>query len=154
MPFYKRNGQTKGTGCDMKKRLLHCCLALVLLAPSVSLPARSVKASTPAKSSSDKKPTAKPAVNHAVASRFDLAQHSVAETVVAQNTVRAPKDPISSRSMAALDARYGVGQIGNIEGPSVSYQRSSRSPVFEAGALGGGMESAPFLAHVAMNWQF
>ncbi len=39
-------------------------------------------------------------------------------------------------------------------GPEWSYQPDLRGPRLEFGAFGGGNENAPFLAHVAIDWQF
>jgi len=50
--------------------------------------------------------------------------------------------------------RFGDGEVQYIEGPSWDYHTSRRGPMFEVGALGGGMENAPYLAHVAMDWRF
>ena len=41
-----------------------------------------------------------------------------------------------------------------ITGPVASYHAARGGPVFEVGALGGGMDSAPFLAHIALDWIF
>ncbi len=138
----------------MNTRYSQYCLAVALLAAPIAVSARSVQIALPADGGSSSV-AAKPAVFTSTASsRFDLGQRTVAAPILARDTVQTRKAPISDRSMAAQGARYGDGEIEYIEGPSVSYQRSRRGPVFEAGALGGGMESAPFLAHVGVNWQF
>ena len=38
--------------------------------------------------------------------------------------------------------------------PALAYHAPHGGPMVEIGALGGGMEAAPFLAHVAMDWVF
>jgi hypothetical protein len=58
------------------------------------------------------------------------------------------------RHLEAEGAKFGDGQMTYIEGPSLSYRTARRGPVLELGALGGGMESAPFLAHLGMDWRF
>ena len=40
------------------------------------------------------------------------------------------------------------------DGPVLSAQRGARGAQFELGALGGGHDWAPSLAHVAVDWQF
>ena len=62
--------------------------------------------------------------------------------------------PESRQSRAATGARFGDGEIQYVEGPAWNYRTSWRGPLFEVAALGGGIETAPYLAHVAMNWQF
>ena len=75
------------------------------------------------------------------------------ELVVAgpSRTTFAP-EPRSSRDAQA--ARFADGVVQYIEGPAWDYRMSRHGPLFEVGALGGGMENAPYLAHVAMNWRF
>lgn len=47
------------------------------------------------------------------------------------------------------------GGLPSIEGPAWNYQTGKRGPKFEVAALGGGgIENAPFLAHVGMHWRF
>lgn len=47
------------------------------------------------------------------------------------------------------------GGLPSIEGPAWNYQTGKRGPKFEIAALGGGgIENAPFLAHVGMHWRF
>ncbi len=41
-----------------------------------------------------------------------------------------------------------------IPGPDLSYRAGQRGPLVEIGALGGGMDSAPGLAHVGVDWIF
>jgi hypothetical protein len=138
----------------MITRYSQYCLALALLAAPAAVLARSNQVG----STSDSVPTREVAKSEAFSqapsqeTRYDMRQR--AAPVLAIDTTRERQAPIPDRRMALQAARYGDGEIEYIEGPSVSYQRSSNGPVFEAGALGGGMESAPFLAHVAMNWQF
>ena len=66
----------------------------------------------------------------------------------------------SSRALARDQANQLPGQRGaqfsNITvGPSWTYQTSRSGPLFEMGALGGGVvEDRPRLAHVAFAWQF
>ncbi len=47
-----------------------------------------------------------------------------------------------------------TGEVQYIEGPAWSVQPVCRGPKLEVGALGGGMESAPYLAHVGVDWHF
>ncbi len=42
----------------------------------------------------------------------------------------------------------------NIPGPDLSYRAGQRGPLMEIAALGGGMDSAPGLAHVGVDWIF
>ncbi len=66
----------------------------------------------------------------------------------------------SSRAIARDHAIRSPGKQGAqfsnvIVGPSWSYQTSQTGPLFEMGALGGGVvEDRPRLAHVAFAWQF
>ena len=41
-----------------------------------------------------------------------------------------------------------------IPGPSLSIHAPRGGPMMEVGALGGGMENTPFLAHVSVDWIF
>lgn len=41
-----------------------------------------------------------------------------------------------------------------IPGPDLSYRAGARGPLVEIAALGGGMDSAPALAHVGLDWIF
>ncbi len=41
-----------------------------------------------------------------------------------------------------------------IPGPDLSYRAGQRGPLMEIAALGGGMDSAPGLAHVGVDWIF
>ena len=90
-----------------------------------------------------------PAVNPVAQGRFDLSSGTAAAAPV----TRSQTPPRAQRDRAA---QFGDGETAYIEGPSWTYQTSRRGPVFEMGALGGGgvTVDAPFLAHVAMAWQF
>lgn len=76
----------------------------------------------------------------------------------------APIITFELRQRASVSQRRGVREAGSvwfadeevryIEGPSWDYRTSRRGPMFEVAALGGGLEDAPYLAHVAMNWRF
>jgi len=46
------------------------------------------------------------------------------------------------------------GPMQYIDGPAWIYHPARNGPSFEVAALGGGMYSAPFLAHVGMDWHF
>jgi hypothetical protein len=86
--------------------------------------------------------------------RFDLHPGSGPEEIVVTGNRQRAFAPESRRNLAATGARYGDGEIQYIGGPVWDYRTSRRGPLIEVAALGGGMESAPYLAHVAVNWQF
>ena len=88
------------------------------------------------------------ATKHLAHSRLDLTDGTIAVAPVVKSRTPAP-------ARRPRSGQFGNGKTATIEGPSWSYQTSRRGPTFEMGALGGGaMENAPFLAHVAMAWQF
>ncbi len=95
-------------------------------------------------------PAATPATRLAE-TRFDLTTGAIPQAAAMQ---------ASSRALAREGARQASGKKGaefsNITvGPSWSYQTSRSGPLFEMGALGGGVvEDRPRLAHVAVAWQF
>jgi hypothetical protein len=154
--FLKCTLEVQIGGC-MKARYSQLCLALAVLTAPVAVSARSVQIAMPADSGSDERAAAKPAAFRQATlyqAGYNLAQRRPAAAALTPGSTHTRQAPISDRSLAVQGARYGDGEMEYIEGPSVSYQRSRKGPVFEAGALGGGMESAPFLAHVGVNWQF
>ena len=119
------------------------CAALALIGLSVP-----VLAAGPANSVRSSASKAIPATNRAAHSHFELTAGTAAAAPVVRS--RTP-----ARAQRARTAQFGNGDTAAIEGPSWSYQTSRRGPVFEMGALGGGaMQDAPFLAHVALAWQF
>ena len=85
------------------------------------------------------------------ATRFDLTTGAIPQAAAVQ---------ASSRAFAREGTGQPLGKKGtefsNITvGPSWSYQTSRSGPLFEMGALGGGVvEDRPRLAHVAVAWQF
>ena len=86
--------------------------------------------------------------------RFNLAPGSMSDEIVVTGRGQRKFSPGSRGNLEAEVARFGDGEIQYIEGPAWDYQTSRRGPKFEVAALGGGMENAPYLAHVAMNWRF
>ena len=86
--------------------------------------------------------------------RFDLAPGAIADEIVVTGQGQRKFAPESRSRRQADGARFGDGEMQYIEGPAWEYHTSRRGPMFEVAALGGGMESAPYLAHVAMNWRF
>ena len=86
--------------------------------------------------------------------RFDLAPRFKAVDLEANGLSQAKFSPDSRANRLAEGARFGDGEIQYFEGPSWDYRTSRRGPMFEVAALGGGIEDAPYLAHVAMNWRF
>ncbi len=87
-------------------------------------------------------------------SRYDMAPGSGTDLTVASEPGQRKFAPESRGAREADGTRFGDGMVQYIEGPSWDYRTSRRGPMFEVGALGGGMENAPYLAHVAMNWHF
>ena len=86
--------------------------------------------------------------------RFDLAPGSGADEIVVTGLLARRFAPESRGKREAEGARFGDGEMQYFEGPAWDYRTSRRGPLFEVAALGGGMENAPYLAHVAMNWRF
>ena len=89
-----------------------------------------------------------------VQSQYDMALGSRTDVIVALEAGQRKFAPESRGAREADGTRFGDGMVQYIEGPSWDYRTSRRGPMFEFGALGGGMENAPYLAHVAMNWRF
>ena len=87
-------------------------------------------------------------------SRFDLAPGVIADGIVVTGQDQRKFAPESRSRREADGARFGDGEMQYIEGPAWDYRTSRRGPMFEVAALGGGMENAPYFAHVAMNWRF
>lgn len=87
-------------------------------------------------------------------SRYDMAPGSGTDPFVGTEPGQRKFTPGSRGAREADGARFGDGEVQYFEGPSWDYRTSRRGPMFEVGALGGGMENAPYLAHVAMNWRF
>ena len=87
-------------------------------------------------------------------SRFALAPGTGSVPgVTSELTLR--KSARELRGVRQADAvRFADPVVHYVEGPSWDYRTSLRGPMFEVAALGGGMENAPYLAHVAMNWRF
>jgi hypothetical protein len=85
---------------------------------------------------------------------FDLAPGILSEEIVVSGLRVRKFSPESRGLREAEGARFGDGTIQYFEGPAWDYQTSTRGPTFEVAALGGGMEDAPYFAHVAMNWRF
>jgi hypothetical protein len=54
----------------------------------------------------------------------------------------------------AAVAMAAANRKTNIPGPDLSYRAGQRGPLMEIAALGGGMDSAPGLAHVGVDWIF
>jgi len=86
--------------------------------------------------------------------RYSLVPGSSADQIAASELGQRKFAPVSRGAREADGTRFGDGAVQYIEGPSWDYRTSRRGPMFEVGALGGGMESAPYLAHVAMDWRF
>jgi len=86
--------------------------------------------------------------------RYNLVPGPGTDQIVAAELSQRKFPPESRSAREADGARFGDGEVQYIEGPSWDYRMSRRGPMFEVGALGGGMESAPYLAHVAMDWRF
>ena len=87
-------------------------------------------------------------------SRYDMAISSSPDVAAATELSLRKFAPESRGARETEGARFGDGEVQYIEGPAWDYRTSRRGPLFELGALGGGMENAPYLAHVAMNWRF
>jgi hypothetical protein len=86
-------------------------------------------------------------------SSFRLAPGEGSGEIVVTGAYTHPFAPGSRRGMDGEAARLGAAGMQYVD-PALYIQPSMRGPRFELAALGGGMESAPFLAHVALNWQF
>jgi hypothetical protein len=86
--------------------------------------------------------------------RYNLTPGPVADQIAASQPGQHKFAPVSRGTREAEGTRFGDGEVQYIEGPSWDYRTSRRGPMFEVGALGGGMENAPYLAHVAMDWRF
>ncbi|MEO6717141.1 MAG: hypothetical protein ABIM50_07820 [Novosphingobium sp.] len=87
-------------------------------------------------------------------SRVALTPHDGFAPVVTSELRQRPSAGQTRGAPDALVARFAPDGVQYIEGPSWDYQLSRHGPMFEVGALGGGMENAPYLAHVAMDWRF
>ena len=87
-------------------------------------------------------------------SRFALAPGIGSDAIMASELRQRKFAPESRDVREAEGVQFADGVVHYIEGPSWDYHTSRRGPMFEVAALGGGMENAPYLAHVAMNWRF
>lgn len=88
-------------------------------------------------------------------SRFDLAASTAPGGMATPAWRVREKSPFSLRGLTATGVQFGTGLPETVSGPSWSYRSSRRGPVVELGALGGGtIEDVPFLAHLALAWQF
>jgi len=89
----------------------------------------------------------------------DKSEFVLAASKPASMSLAATPDHQSSVAMPRRPAPAGMqgnvtGEMQYVEGPSWTFQQGSRGPKFEVAALGGGMVSAPFLAHVGVDWRF
>jgi hypothetical protein len=87
-------------------------------------------------------------------SRFDLPAQAPAVDV--RSLLRPALVSTGAYPVVPLPAgvRDPDGPVQYIDGPAWIYQTGRSGPSFEVAALGGGMASAPFLAHVGVNWHF
>ncbi len=61
---------------------------------------------------------------------------------------------LAERKTTAALTMAAANRTTVIPGPDLSYRAGQRGPLVEIGALGGGMDSAPGLAHVGVDWIF
>ena len=94
------------------------------------------------------------ALNDISQPRFALVPGVGSDMIVASEQGQRKFAPESRGVREAEGVRFADGVVHYVEGPSWDYHVSRRGPMFEVAALGGGMENAPYLAHVAMNWRF
>ena len=88
-------------------------------------------------------------------STFDLPALPLSFALLPRTSPAIVNAPASDRK-AALFRSFAAQQDtpAYIAGPVLSYHAARGGPVLEMGALGGGMENTPFLAHVAVDWVF
>lgn len=86
--------------------------------------------------------------------RYSLAPALSAEENSAGGRSAESFAPVTQTSLEAGRDRFGNGEMQYIEGPSWAYRTSKRGPMVEFATLGGGVENAPYLAHLGMYWHF
>jgi hypothetical protein len=99
----------------------------------------------------------------------DPAHEPISPIIAADYQLPSPQALTLSPSTTALVPEYGAlaelkttaaqtmaaaGRTAVIPGPDLSYRAGERGPLVEIGALGGGMDKAPGLAHVGVDWIF
>jgi hypothetical protein len=60
----------------------------------------------------------------------------------------------SRRDMEATGARLAAGARRQISGPALTYQADTDGPTIELASLGGKVDGAPRLLHLAFEWKF